>query len=379
MKYRILLILIILFALSCDDSNNTPTPSTQALFMVEINNNAIAPAQVTFINESVNALSYLWKFGNGDSLQTTSEENITHIYNEAGIYNVSLRVESPNPDLYYNSLTFQKTITINNLPVKRLYFSDRVEGKIKYVALDHNPTPIIEEFESATLNKPYGMAMDTSNGKLYVTDYAEQVLNRFNWDGSGQEILMNTSTENFSSPIGIIIIDHKIYWGQPNGIFRADLDGSNLQEFISIPGEFPQDLAYDYIHNVLYFTNDLDPESGGIWKVNFDGTELTEIIPDVWGAAIEIDPENNRLYYYSGNEGMYLCSLNGDNKVLFDASNASKWTWGMAIDKETGKIYYPNRVELTIMRANLDGSNVETFIPASAEINPNAIAIDTYR
>jgi hypothetical protein len=34
---------------------------------------------------------------------------------------------------------------------------------------------------------------------------------------------------------------------------------------------------------------------------------------------------------------------------------------------------------MTIMRANLDGSDVEIFIPSSANINPNAMTIDTYR
>jgi hypothetical protein len=54
-------------------------------------------------------------------------------------------------------------------------------------------------------------------------------------------------------------------------------------------------------------------------------------------------------------------------------------TWGCAIDKYEGKIYYSNRVDMTVMRANLDGSGVETFIPAEAEINPNAMAIDKPR
>jgi hypothetical protein len=51
----------------------------------------------------------------------------------------------------------------------------------------------------------------------------------------------------------------------------------------------------------------------------------------------------------------------------------------MAINIEGGKIYYPNRVTNTVMTANLDGSGVQVFIPAEAEINPNAMALDTYR
>lgn len=370
---------VFIFFACNEDKIETPVPSTQAKFIVEIENNGIAPAKVYFINRSVNTTSYLWKFGTGDSLFTNSTDTLIYIYEESGSYIASLTVESPNPELYYNSLVVEKVININSLPVKRLYFTDRIEDKVKYVVLDNSVLPIIEEFESATLNKPYGMDMDTTTGKLYVTDYGEQVLNRFNWNGSNQEILMNSGSENFGSPLGIVIVDSKIYWGEPGGIHRANLNGSEPEVYIPIPDEYPQDITYDHITKTFYFTNDLDPESGGIWKVNLNGSNLTQIIPDVWGGAIEIDPVNNRLYYYVGYEGMHISDINGNNPVLFDSSNAGKWAWGMAIDAEAGKIYYPNRVEMTIMRANLDGTNVEVFIPSSANIDPNAMTIDTHR
>jgi hypothetical protein len=380
-KYS-LVILITSFSIlmSCDNSSiETPIPSTHANYKVEISNNGIAPARVSFINQSVNAAGFLWKFGNGDSLYTTSKDTIFYIYNTAGIYHTSLTVESENPDLYYNQLYIEKSIVINLAPVKRLYFTDRVENKVKYIVLDNNPNPVIEEFESATLDKPYGMDMDTINGKLYVSDYGKQVMNSYKWNGSEQNVILNTSTSGFNSPLGVKVVGNKIYWGQPGGIYCANLNGTSPQLYISISGEYPQDIAFDHINQVFYFTNDLDPESGGIWKVNFDGTGLVEIVPYIWGGAIDVDPENNRLYFYSGFEGMCMSDLNGNNKVLFDASSASKWVWGMAIDKESGKIYYPNRTEMTIMRANLDGSNVEIFIPSLANINPNAMSIDTYR
>jgi PKD repeat protein len=373
---------IFLFSLlfACERNDPVaPIPSSQAKFKAEILNSGIAPARVIFTNESVNAKSFLWKFGTGDSLYTTDTDTFSYKYNDAGIYEVSLSIEPENPSLFYNTLTYNKTIVISPVPVKRLYFTDRVEGKVKYVILDDNPNPVIEEFESSTLNKPYGMHLDTSTGKVYVTDYAEQVLNRYFWNGTDAEVLMNTGSPNFDSPIGIIVIENKIYWCEPDGINFANLDGSNPKVFLSMPGEYPQDLVFDHINNQIYFTNNMNTESGGIWKVNIDATGLTEIIPSVWGAAIEIDPENNRLYFYVGDEGMYISDLEGNNVALFDSSNADKWCWGMAIDKEGGKIYYPNRSNMSIMRANLDGTNIETFIPTIADINPNAMTIDTYR
>jgi hypothetical protein len=368
------------FTVSCDVQEiNHTVPSTQAKFSYTISNNSIAPARAVFINQSINAQGYLWKFGNGDTLHTLSSDSVIYTYEQAGTYTIRLEVEPTTPDLYYNNLVAEKTIVINDIPVKRLYFADRNEGKVKYVVLDNNLLPVIEEFESATLNKPYGMDMDTLTGKLYVTDYAEQLLNRFDWDGQRQEILMNSNSELFNSPIGIAVIGNKIYWGEPGGIHRADLDGLNPEIFLDMPNEYPQDIAYDPLNQAIYFTNNLNPESGGVWRVDVDGTNLTNVVKDVWGGAIEVLPDSNYVYYYAAYEGMYIAELNGDNPRLFDASNAGKWAWGMAVDKEEGKIYYPNRVDGTIMKADANGSNVEIFIPAEADITPNAMTIDKAR
>ncbi len=46
-----------------------------------------APAQVTFTNNSVNADSFLWNFGDGS---TSTEKNPVKIFNSAGIYDVTL-------------------------------------------------------------------------------------------------------------------------------------------------------------------------------------------------------------------------------------------------------------------------------------------------
>jgi hypothetical protein len=325
MRILFLTYIILVFTVSCDVQEiNQTVPSTQAKFSYTISNNSIAPARAVFINQSINAQGYLWKFGNGDTLYTLSSDSVIYTYEQAGTYTIRLEVEPTTPDLYYNNLVAEKTIVINDIPVKRLYFADRNEGKVKYVVLDNNLLPVIEEFESATLNKPYGMDMDTLTGKLYVTDYAEQLLNRFDWDGQRQEILMNSNSELFNSPIGIAVIGNKIYWGEPGGIHRADLDGLNPEIFLDMPNEYPQDIAYDPLNQAIYFTNNLNPESGGVWRVDVDGTNLTNVVKDVWGGAIEVLPDSNYVYYYVAYEGMYIAELNGDNPRLFDASNAGE-------------------------------------------------------
>src|SRR5262249_27784117 len=43
-------------------------------------------------NSSPDAIRFVWKFGDGDSLVTTSRANVTHQYNATGSYNACLTV-----------------------------------------------------------------------------------------------------------------------------------------------------------------------------------------------------------------------------------------------------------------------------------------------
>jgi PKD repeat protein len=49
--------------------------------------NGCAPLQVQFTNQSINALTYLWDFGDGS---TSNLEHPSHVYHSPGTYNVSL-------------------------------------------------------------------------------------------------------------------------------------------------------------------------------------------------------------------------------------------------------------------------------------------------
>ena len=52
------------------------------------NNGCTGPCTINFINQSVDATSYIWDFGDGN---TSCCENPNHTYQEAGTYTVTLR------------------------------------------------------------------------------------------------------------------------------------------------------------------------------------------------------------------------------------------------------------------------------------------------
>jgi PKD repeat protein len=97
---------------SCiNDDFNVPTASTQSKFSFTyeiIAQGDSSVYQVHFTNESINAKSYLWDFGNG---QTSTEENPTVIFGNEGEYNIKLTVTSDN-ELYYNKLEYTKNLNV---------------------------------------------------------------------------------------------------------------------------------------------------------------------------------------------------------------------------------------------------------------------------
>lgn len=377
----ILLMMPVVFS-NCEEKlMGYPEPSIQTRFSFIIGNDGMAPAPVTFINRSLNGQGFEWDFGDGTTL-ISDQDTVYHTYEEAGNYTVILTSSDDGKNLHYSNLTHSRIVQIRDAMYKRLYFTCRFGNKVKYVTLDDSPVPIVQEFDHAGFSRPYGLAIDTVNAKVYATDYGTNTIYRYNTDGSGLEVILD-GTEWLLKPIGISVFDHKVYIGNEWSIVRTDLDGANPEIFLQLgPDMDPSmviDMAFDHINNRVYFNNDKFAYPGGVYRMNMDGTGLQLIVEGTNGGAIGIDPENNRLYYYDWDKGMCINNLDGTEEVVFDPSVAGRMAWGMAIDTDGGKIYYPDRVGNTIKRANLDGSNIEVFIPAGAIIDPHGMAIDTFR
>ena len=157
-------------------------------------------------------------------------------------------------------------------------------------------------------------------------------------------------------------------------ILSSNPDGSDLKTILTEGRRLPDGLVVDVEAGHLYWTNMGNPSAndGSIERSDLDGTNPTTIVP-AGGThtpkQIQLDKANGKLYW-SDREGMRIMRANLDGSVLetlVDTSqgdgrpgkDAKKWCVGVALDVIGGKIYWtqkgPDNAGLgRIFRADLE-------------------------
>ena len=251
------------------------------------------------------------------------------------------------------------------------------------------------------LESPSGFALDVDGGKIYWTEGSRRI-RRANLDGSNIETLIITG----HSPSGFALdmVEGKMYWTEsggnhyPHRIRRANLDGSNIETLI-LPGGAPSGLALDMDGGKMYWTDWLNDN---IRRANLDGSNVETLISyepslgDPSGSALKVcsfstsppcshgDPSGlildvARGKMYWTDEWASLPIQSGLRRANLDGSNIETFILpggapsDLALDVGEGKMYWVR--DPNIQRANLDGSNIETLVtgldrPASVALGP---------
>jgi DNA-binding beta-propeller fold protein YncE len=117
----------------------------------------------------------------------------------------------------------------------------------------------------------------------------------------------------------------------------------------------------------------LDVAGGRVLAANPDGSELTTLveegrkIPD----GLAVDHAAGHLYWTNmgnpkANDGSILRSdLDGRNLITIVPPGGTFTPKQLQIEKQSGKLYWCDREGMRVMRARLDGSNVETLVDTS--------------
>ena len=163
-------------------------------------------------------------------------------------------------------------------------------------------------------------------------------------------------------------------------VFSANPDGSDLKIIVSEGKRLPDGIVVDVEAGHVYWTNMGVPTAndGSIERANLDGSNVTHIVPPGGTFSpkqLQLD-EKNRKLYWSDREGMRVMRANLDGskiESLIDTSGGDarpgkeikKWCVGIALDVEAGKVYWTqkgpaNAGEGRIFRANLEIPNGQT-------------------
>jgi DNA-binding beta-propeller fold protein YncE len=157
-------------------------------------------------------------------------------------------------------------------------------------------------------------------------------------------------------------------------VLSANPDGSGLKVIVSEGRRIPDGIVVDKEAGHLYWTNMGNPTAndGSIERADFNGSNTVHIVSkgDTFTPKqLQLDKKNGKLYW-SDREGMRIMRANldgSDIETLVDTSegearpgpDARKWCVGIALDVERGKVYWtqkgPEKAgQGRIFRANLE-------------------------
>jgi DNA-binding beta-propeller fold protein YncE len=118
----------------------------------------------------------------------------------------------------------------------------------------------------------------------------------------------------------------------------------------------------------------LDLGAGRILSVNPDGSDLKTVLTEGQGPhpdGVVVDAGGGHIYWtdmgnFRANDGsIERCDLDGKNRRFAVAPGGTYTPKQLQIEKETRKLYWCDREGMRVMRANLDGSNIETLVDTS--------------
>jgi hypothetical protein len=148
-------------------------------------------------------------------------------------------------------------------------------------------------------------------------------------------------------------------------------DGSDLKVLLGGRSAGPDGIAVDTAAKKIYWTNmgKVSANDGTIERVDLDGGNLTTVVPSAgtWTPKqLKLDSKHGKLYW-SDREGMRVmrANLDGSNiETLVETAqgddarkDARNWCVGIALDVEGGKVYWTQKGSGgngRVLRANLE-------------------------
>src|SRR5246127_4241430 len=140
-------------------------------------------------------------------------------------------------------------------------------------------------------------------------------------------------------------------------VLTANPDGSDLKAIVSEGRRLPDGIVVDVTAGHIYWTNMGHPSAndGSIERADLDGKNVTNIVPPgvtFTPKQLQLDKKNGKLYW-SDREGMRVMRANLDGSKIEtlietghgdeDRRDARNWCVGIALDVDRGHIYWTHK------------------------------------
>uniref|UniRef100_A0A3B3E196 Low-density lipoprotein receptor-related protein 2 n=1 Tax=Oryzias melastigma TaxID=30732 RepID=A0A3B3E196_ORYME len=219
---------------------------------------------------------------------------------------------------------------------------------------------------SESLASPRGLTVDYTANFLYWTDDVLDMISRMAIDGTQRTIIRYGS--RYPSPTGMSIFGNNMLWVDKNlkKLFQASKSPDNTD---NPELSYPEGLAFDWVHNRLYFT---DYTERNIQSIGIDGSNRSVIAHGKSPRGIIVDP----CYYLYWTDWGYpakieRATLGGNFRTPIINSSLTTPN-GLTIDYDERMLYWTDATD-KIERATLTGENRQVII--QGVIYPFALAV----
>lgn len=205
----------------------------------------------------------------------------------------------------------------------------------------------------------------TAGSEIFFIDYTDKKIARFSVSAPATVTTVLDITNNNGLALAHDATNQKIYFSgldadDIGGVWRINMDGTGLTDILTDLYD-PYGVALNVAGNKLYVADEADGDDiGHIFRSNLDGSSPTAVVT-MEGAgfrAVALDLTNNKMYYYEvQGENLYMANLDGTSQ---DAIVEGVYGYAIKVDTENDKIYFDDQNSGELKMANLDGTNMVT-------------------
>ncbi|XP_061237314.1 low-density lipoprotein receptor-related protein 4 isoform X3 [Bos javanicus] len=168
----------------------------------------------------------------------------------------------------------------------------------------------------ADVRSAVALDWDSRDDHVYWTDVSTDTISRAKWDGTGQEVVVDTSLE---SPAGLAIdwATNKLYWTDAgtDRIEVANTDGSMRTVLLWENLDRPRDIVVEPMGGFMYWTD--WGEHAKLERSGMDGSDRAVLINSNlgWPNGLTVDKASSQLLWADAHtERIEAADLNGANR-----------------------------------------------------------------